>query len=89
MQDRITKKFIERNYANLHQKEPPIEQKVKEAKSRIDTGLKKQAPETPGRKRPRTALTMAGFKNRKWSNGAERVNDALFNSRESLQILKY
>ena len=43
MQDKVTRSFINRTYDLMHKVEPNIEDKIRKAQSRIDTGLKKQA----------------------------------------------
>ena len=87
LQAKEAKEFIARTYDNLYKKEPPIEDKVIKATARVDTGLKKSMSTKQLTKRPKTALTMRGFKrhSRPEENKTQRSRSP-FDSRKSLTI---
>ena len=76
----------------MYKIEEPIEDKIKRAQSKVDTGLIRTGSNSPQKSptyiRPRTALDTKGFKNRKWSNGMERNIESRI-EKEPLHIQKY
>ena len=90
LQEKVAKNYIERTYDNLYRKQASIEEKVSKATSKIDTGLKKSGSSQQLTSRPKTALTMRGFKRKsRPEDRQDQRSRSPFDSRKSLTVQKY